>query len=342
MLPPHPTLPTHHLAACFNNTSATYKFYWLLAILDAVQQQQHDIPKIRLFAGMLSNAWYTVNYFHVSFGPQDLIQHTAALLKDLEGISIDEQKQTVYERLLNPTFPRTTKLLKHFDKQVPHWFLKPWYSSCSKKEIQELSQHDIEYPLYQLHHDRIIITPAWFAYLNSHLRILRDYCYWNLSLFLQVRNPNVPDIAGKLIKPVSRNTLIKQRRFWDFVIERNGPIDCIYTGNPLHKGAYHVEHFVPYSFVSHDQIWNLIPSDNSFNISKSNKLPPLDRYFDHFHQLQELALHTFIREKPSEKLLEDYFYIVSDPNKGLPKEQFYNIIQPLVTIANNNGFTYMR
>ncbi|WP_394332935.1 HNH endonuclease domain-containing protein [Olivibacter domesticus] len=36
-------------------------------------------------------------------------------------------------------------------------------------------------------------------------------------------------------------------------------------------GQYHMERFIPYSFVSHDQIWNLIPSNNSFNISKSNK-----------------------------------------------------------------------
>src|SRR5690606_8423234 len=144
LFPPDTTLPIHRLAACFNSTSATYKFYWLLAILDAIQEQK------------------------------------------------------------------------------------------------------------------------------------RDYVYWNLSLFLQVRNPNVPDIPNKLIKPAMRNSLTKQRKFWDYVIDKNGPLKCIYTGKELHKGKYHVEHFVPYSFVSHDQIWNLIPSDNSFNISKSNKLPPLN------------------------------------------------------------------
>lgn len=34
--PPALDLPVHRLAASFNNTSATYKFYWLLALLDAV------------------------------------------------------------------------------------------------------------------------------------------------------------------------------------------------------------------------------------------------------------------------------------------------------------------
>lgn len=35
-LPYQEDLPVHLLAGCFNNTSATYKFYWFLAILDRV------------------------------------------------------------------------------------------------------------------------------------------------------------------------------------------------------------------------------------------------------------------------------------------------------------------
>uniref|UniRef100_UPI0040483A9D HNH endonuclease domain-containing protein n=1 Tax=Mariniflexile sp. TaxID=1979402 RepID=UPI0040483A9D len=56
-----------------------------------------------------------------------------------------------------------------------------------------------------------------------------------------------------------------------------GSVDCIYTGEKLIKGNYAVEHFIPYSFVSHDLIWNLIPADKSFNSSKSNRLP-IKRY----------------------------------------------------------------
>ncbi|MFN5883821.1 MAG: HNH endonuclease domain-containing protein, partial [Bacteroidota bacterium] len=52
-----------------------------------------------------------------------------------------------------------------------------------------------------------------------------------------------------------------------------GSIQCIYTNNDLVIGNYAVEHFVPYSFVSHDLMWNLIPADTSFNSSKSDKLP---------------------------------------------------------------------
>ena len=33
----------------------------------------------------------------------------------------------------------------------------------------------------------------------------------------------------------------------------------VYTGKRLHVGGYGVEHFIPYQFVAHDRMWNLIP-----------------------------------------------------------------------------------
>ena len=86
-------LPIEKLAACFNNTSATYKFYWLLSIIDSLEArlESHStiISKKELFARMISNAWYTVNYFHVSFGKQDKLQSAIELIKNSEGLSID-------------------------------------------------------------------------------------------------------------------------------------------------------------------------------------------------------------------------------------------------------------
>ena len=70
-LPDHEDLPVNLLAGCFNNTSATYKFYWFLALLGRVEQGEVVIQKRDLFAEMVSHAWYTANYFKVSFGKQD-------------------------------------------------------------------------------------------------------------------------------------------------------------------------------------------------------------------------------------------------------------------------------
>ena len=126
-LPNSKSLPIDKLAACFNNTSATYKFYWLLSIVQFVEEGYIKIGKHDLFSRMISNAWFTVNYFHVSFGKQDLIQDAIKVVNEIERISIDEKQSSVFQKLSSTKNRETERLLWHFNKNVPHWFLSPWY-----------------------------------------------------------------------------------------------------------------------------------------------------------------------------------------------------------------------
>ena len=127
-----------------------------------------------------------------------------------------------------------------------------------------------------------------------------------------------------------------------------GSVNCIYTGEKLIVGNYAVEHFIPYNFVSHDLIWNLIPADKSFNSSKSDKLPSLDKYFNSFFDLQKSAIEIVRNKKPRNKFLEDYLTIFSDLDEintlplNFTKGKFKDRIQPLITIAANNGFEFMK
>lgn len=341
-LPVENNLPINKLAACFNNTSATYKYYWLLSILQEVEKGNNSIYKRDLFARMISNAWFTVNYFHVSFGKQDLIQDAIYFVKQVEKIPIDEKQDSIFQKLTLSQNKETKKQLWHFNKNVPHWFLSPWFSGKNKKEIYSNSKKYNERCLYALHDERIDINIEWQNYLFSNVRVLKDFCYWNLSLFLQSKNPNVPDIPSKLVKPAFRNSLTVQRtKFWDVVLKELGYVKCIYTGESLTLGNYAVEHFIPYNFVSHDLIWNLIPANKSFNSSKSDKLPPLEKYFDPFYSLQKTALEIVSEKSPKNKMLEDYLTIFPDL-KNVTREKFKEAIQPLVTIAANNGFEFLK
>ena len=312
-----------------------------MAIIECVESGNTKILKKDLFSRMLSTSWYTVNYFNVSFGFQDLIHRSVKDITVIENLKIDESKSEVFEKIKNSSNIATNILLNHFDKNVPHWFLSPWYPSKNRKEIYDLSLSNINNPIYFLSKEFIEVNPSWIDYLTLNSRIIKNFILWNLSLFLQIRNPNVPDIPNKLIKPATRNSLTKQRKFWENIFNEFGSIECIYTGEKLSKNNFHVEHFVPYSFVSHDQIWNLVPVDPKFNMSKSNKLPILDTHFEPFYNLQNLALKFYLEMKPREVLLQEYFYIDSNFKKGISKEKYLSVINPLVTIANNNGFQFM-
>lgn len=341
-LPKNEHLPINKLVACFNNTSATYKFYWLLAIVEHVEQGRTMIPKYDLFASMISNSWYTIHYFHVSFGSQDILQECVLLLHDIEKIPVTAKQKDINTQLVTSKNSQTHSLLYHFDKNVPHWFLSPWFPGKSKKEIYTLSQDFRHLSPYALNKDFISVNLLWANYIKDNAALIKSFCYWKLSLWLQSKNPNVPDIPNKLIKPASRNSLTKQRKeYWDLVMAESKRVDCIYSGKSLSIGNYAVEHFVPYSFVSHDLIWNLIPADASFNGIKSDKLPPMETYFDPFFEMQKMGVEIMKTNYPRNKQLEDYLTIFPDLNESFTKEKMRESIHPLITIASNNGFEFM-
>jgi hypothetical protein len=139
-LPNDKNVRVNLLSSCFNSTSATYKFYWFLSILDAVEEGQLQIEKRALFARMISLSWYTVNYFHVSFGKQDNIQQAIEDIKSWESIDIDFSQKTILEKLLISNDRRTISALIHFDLNVAHKFLSPWLGTGPSTYIYEKSR----------------------------------------------------------------------------------------------------------------------------------------------------------------------------------------------------------
>lgn len=348
--PSNDPLSINLLAACLNDTSATYKFYWFISLLEEIEKENFLIKKLDLFAGMIANSWYTINYFKLSFGKQDRLERAVEQILVNEKLHIDEKKHEIKNALKNTKHIDTIRTLRYFDGEVPHRFLSPWFKKDkgNKQEIYTLSQSFENGCLYAVNEQEIIINPQWFTYLLQNSGILKQFCYWKLSLYLQRHNPNVPDIPNKLVREPKRKSLIKQRKeFWDIVINHHGSLNCIYTKKPLTVGNYAVEHFVPHAFVSHDLIWNLIPADNNFNSQKSDKLPSFDEYFESYYDLQIIALQTISELLPKSKFLEDYLSFIPDLNlfneinKDVVKELFKNNIQPLITIASNNGFEFM-
>lgn len=339
-LPYNSNLSSAKLASVFKSTSATYKFYWFWAILEEVEQGKTVITKSDIFSRMMALSWYTVNYFRISFGKQDLIQDAVRELSAIENIPLDASKEHILNKLRGSTHPQTVSILAHFDKNVPHKFLSPWLGSGNKSAIYQRSISTTSDAPYSLFRDQIVIANHWKYYFEVNMGVLKAFCYWNLTLFFQSRNPNVPDIANKIYRSIQRGNLNTHKtKFWNLVIEEMGPVACIYTGKPLGIGDYVIEHFIPHQFVAHDLMWNLIPADQSFNSHKSDKLPSFETYFDSFYELQKTGLELVKTKNPKNKFLEDYLSVF--PDLDMDKDTFADHIKPMLTIAHNNGFQYL-
>jgi len=349
-IPQSDILTTNHLGRIFSKTSATYKFFWFVSIMQI--HAKSDYPRISVWdivIRMVANAWYPIHYFRLSFGKNDSLFDIVMELQRITQIPIDANAETIISGLTERIEDRRIRgQLNTLTQNVPYRFLSPWVKYTWDEDVIRRSQMLENGCLYSLHKNGadfyIILNPAWDTYLHAHYNILMDFAYWNLTMFLQVRNPNVPAIPNKLIRSEVRNSLTKQHNYWDMVMEIGGPIRCIYTNKELHPNDYDLDHFIPWSFVSHDLLWNLIPSDGSINSSKSNKLPDLDFYLPKLAAMQHRSLQLMLKADPKNKVLEDYTSLgfsakdLADMSSDRFREVYERTFNPINQIALNMGF----
>lgn len=349
-IPQSDILTTNRLGKIFSNTVATYKFYWFVSIMQI--HAKSDNPRISVWdivIRMVANAWYPIHYFRLSFGKSDSLFDIVMSMQQITQIPIDANAEKVISGIAEMLGDKQVRgLLNTLTLNVPYRFLSPWIRYKCDEDVIIRSQQLENNCLYALYKNNgkfyIELNPAWDAYLHSHYGILLDYTYWNLTQFLQSRNPNVPAISNKLIRPDVRTSLTRQHDYWDMVMEIGGPIHCIYTNKLLHPKDYDLDHFIPWSFVTHDLLWNLIPSDGSVNSSKNNKLPVIDLYLPKLAYVQHSALQTMINYNKTPKILEDYIslgYTARDM-ADMSSEQFLEVYKktfnPISQIATNMGF----
>ena len=349
-IPQSDRLTTNRLGKIFSNTVATYKFFWFVSILQI--HAKRDNPRIdvwEILVQMVANAWYPIHYFKLSFGKQDKLSEIVIKLHETTGIPIDASVREVADTLWAQINDRTIKrCITDLKNNVPYRFLRPWIDTSDNRLMVAHSQALENGCLYSLHKIGpvfyIILNPAWDTYLHKHYNILMDFAYWNLTLFLQTRNPNVPAIPNKLIRPDGRNSLVKQHNYWDMVMTIGGPIHCIYTDKLLHPKDYDLDHFIPWSFVCHDLLWNLIPSNGSINSSKSNKLPDLDFYLPKLAALQHHSIKVMINADREPKVMEDFVSLgysakdLADMSSERFRELYEKTFNPISQIALNMGF----
>ena len=349
-IPQSQTLSTKQLNRVFDKTVATYKYYWFIGILDLFVKQGKTRMNIwDIMISMVTNAWYPVTYFRLSFGKSESLHDTILNLQSENNIPISINTKELTKILQELTqHAEIRKQLNFLQLNVPFRFLRPWIDTSDDKLVVIRSQsfeNDCLYKLERVEGELWIeLNPIWFSYLKENYDILISFAYWGLVNFLQLRNPNVPNISNKLIKKEERSSLIEQRKFWNIAINHNSELRCIYTDTLLDINNYDIDHFIPWSFVSHDLLWNLIPANSIVNSSKSNKLPDLDIYLPKLAKIHQNALRTNLEISKDNKLFEDYLsmgytpYDIAMMNTEQLLDCFHKTFAPMNQIALNMGF----
>jgi hypothetical protein len=236
-------------------------------------------------------------------------------------------------------------------------FLAPWFAdklrgvedSRRAGLIRVLAKESQGTPFatpYWVEGDNVGMNESWQAFLMENMGVVQAFGEHHLALYLQARNPSVPGIVNKLGAPTN-SQLTMARQFWRLVraeFEKSGRAERfqdIYAERRLGE-SFAVDHFLPWSFVAHDLLWNLTPVEQTTNSSKSDRLPDLDVYLPRLAKLHFGAIEA-VKQRP--KLLEDYTDcfkldctgLIELGEKGLAA-RYREIIVPQVQIAINQGF----
>jgi hypothetical protein len=347
---------TFYLGQVFNDTTNSYKLLWFLGLVSLLQRPRSEtLPLADLLTEMATAGWHPVCLYRLTLGRQDKLQQ--AILEIQKASKLPPDAKAAEVRKFVAASPSARAQLGDFRRYVPTRFLSPWFKDQftgrkdSEKDrlIAGLAHDSQKGPLptpYWLDAEQVRLNASWRHFLLDNLGIVQAFAEYHFAQYLQTRNPNVPGIVNKLSAPTERDLRLA-REFWQLVrdgFQKAGEpqrFRNIYSDEAL-TGRFTIDHFLPWSFVAHDLMWNLVPVDATTNSSKGDTLPDLDTYLPRLVSLHVGAIEV-AKERP--KLLEDYTEAFKLDVPGLLavgedglRAKYRDVMASQAQIAGNQGF----
>ena len=351
--------------------SFCYKFYWLEAIVKLVAENVRETTFDAIIDEMISNAWYSVREFHVHLsgiqsdgGVRDGLERAIMLLTELSDLPANASKVEIKNEIRKHN-DALKKYKEQLTNMVPYRALAGFFAKSGDvvdwgstvrmtKYIKQFSEEKILLP-YTFGESsklkkQVYFNSEWIDMIQDNAVSILGWIQYEKVKWLQNNNPEVPGLVYKLA-PLDEKMrkLGKVRKLWNGVLELT-EIRDVFKDEPIVFKEYDVDHFVPWSFVMNDELWNLMPMDSSLNSVKSNKLPHWDPFFERFASNQ-FVMYELISQKPGlHKLFEacyrDNLHSIWAGQElyrpGNSRIQFYNILQknmrPVYDSARRQGY----
>ena len=363
LLPYEENLEIGYLSRIFdrNRISNCYKYFWFIAILELINKDKTQFSYDELITEMITDAWYMVIEYKLKLGPCNTIDNLEEVVKYLysdlyeEKIRSTESKEKLRALFKNETDKRYIEYKNKLTHNVPYCLQSVFYPSIKDPNKNKIELFNRERRLlyyfgeFNKLQTTIRINDEWLDYLLRNKEILTAWTRYNLINYLQDRNPSVPGIADKILPPTERK-LTRVTRYWNSVIKADPSLTDIYAKELLKDVSISIDHFIPWQYVAHDELWNLSPTSRSVNSQKSNNLPNWDTYFNELAIIEYKAYQlTFSNTSVAKEFKACADYHLNNPeirkalfssglNEDEYRERLFNVIHPVYESAKNCGF----
>lgn len=174
---------------------------------------------------------------------------------------------------------------------------------------------DTDSTIYDFDNKResIKINPSYYSFMQRFQKVLTYLTNYHLAIFLEKFNQK-GDITNLLMKVENVSKRSSLNEFY-LLLSSFYNDTCFYCGKKImKKGSIHIDHFIPWSFVQTDQLWNLVISCSSCNLAKNDKLA-IEHYLESLIDRNlELTKNSLVNQRPDmrvyaeKKLIELYNY----------------------------------
>lgn len=367
------------LERILKDSTSSYKYYWLQGLLCEIYSGNRTASFVRLASRMVVLAWYPVCSYHLSLGATDKLADLVVYTRDKYQLSntssIDEIVSTIEGAVAFDA--DLSKRIKKLTNYVPYRVIRPFHEEEVVRGQALLKSQGVNRPdayadkliiaamrdalnrgFYSIAHvggiDTVIVDESWSEFLIENRPVVEGWLERKIIAYLQNRNPSVPAISLKLHPPIQRDLRLATE-YWRDVLSRVSLSD-VYTKRLFDEehfaknGPLSVDHFIPWSFVMHDESWNLIPSFRNINSSKGDRLPSLNSWLGPFCDIQFEAIITLKgqdRFRARRHYLDSYRsidpcideYVRSEVSRIAFSKTVGDVVKPLWQIAFNQGYS---
>ncbi len=358
ILPESDGLRIEYFGHLFDNTSECYKMFWFQVIVEKILAGQTTASYEEIIDEMIADAWYMVAEYHLNLGPRDNLEFAVNRLVEISNFKTSENKAILLEFIRNCKDPEVIKYKRTLTRNVPYRLQAPFldmktndWKVGEKQLIERINAYkNLIYKFDQMDglRTKIHFNENWSEYIRRNQVIIKGWLKYNLVEYIQRRNPNVPGIIEKLY-PSQERKLEDVQKYWKKIMTIQ-PVMEIYGNTELSENEISIDHFVPWSYVANDEIWNLHPTTRSINSAKSNNLPKWDIYFEKLTDIEYLSYQLMWKYEGIHKEFDKVKkkHLNSSMVEGrlyapeLSKEKFRNrlseIVLPVYQSAKSAGF----
>lgn len=365
------TLDIEAFSLMMKDPSYCYKFYWLEAIVRLISEGIRETTFDAVIDEMVCNAWYSVREFHIHLSGmmadgqiRDGLERAVLKLTELTSLPANASKVEIKNAI-----KEHNDELKVFKEQltnmVPYRALAGFFNRSEEAAAWDSTRRMIAY-IERINRDVVLLPyilgsesklkktihfqEAWVKMIQDQTVAILGWVQYEKVKWLQNNNPEVPGLVYKLVPMDEKMRKLNHvRKLWKGILQTS-EIRDVFTDEPVAQKPYDVDHFIPWSFVMNDELWNLMPMDSSLNSAKSNRLPKWEPFFGRFARNQ-YVMYGMIHEKDGiRKLYEDCYRDNLHSiwagqelyRKGNSEEEFYNILQknmrPVYDSARRQGY----